>query len=230
MEPLGVASKIDPNLKDSNGYNSDIGFRGTIRNYLNFDVSGFFLGYHNRIGVTLETNAITGDYYSIRKNIANSVHKGVESYVEFNFLKYFNRQSQYGLSLFNSFAYVDARYTSGDFNGKRVEAATKTINRIGIIFNTRKLSTTMQINYVGDAFGDASNVMESENPVAGYIPAYTVVDWSGTYRFNNLALKFGVNNITDKPYFTRRTDEYPGPGIIPAVGRSFYFGFTAKWN
>jgi len=30
-------------------------------------------------------------------------------------------------------------------------------------------------------------------------------------------------------YFTRRTDEYPGPGIIPSIGRSFYIGFTAKF-
>jgi Fe(3+) dicitrate transport protein len=91
------------------------------------------------------------------------------------------------------------------------------------------LSTTFQINYVGDAFGDASNTTTSDNPVAGYIPAYTVLDFSGSYKINNFALKFGVNNLADKHYFTRRTDEYPGPGIIPAVGRSLYIGFTAKF-
>lgn len=228
LEPFGVTSKIDPNLKDSKGYNSDLGFRGTIKKYLNFDFGGFYLAYDKRIGVTLETDPITGDYYAIRKNIANSVHKGIESYVEFNFLKYLNAQSNYGLSIFNSFAYVDARYTSGEYSGKRVEAATKTINRVGLIFNTSKLSTTFQANYVGDAFGDASNEVASDNPVAGYIPAYTVLDFSGSYKINNFAIKFGVNNLTDKQYFTRRTDEYPGPGIIPAVGRSVYLGFTAK--
>ena len=229
LEPFGVTSRIDPNLKDSNGYNSDLGYRGTVRNYLNYDFSGFYLAYNKRIGVTLEADLITGDLYSVRKNIANSVHKGIESYVEFNFLKYFNPQSNYGLSIFNSFAYVDARYTSGEYSGKRVEAATKTIDRVGLIFNTTKLSATFQINYVGDAYGDASNVATSENPVAGYIPAYTVLDFSGSYKINNFALKFGVNNLTDKHYFTRRTDEYPGPGIIPAVGRSLYLGFTAKF-
>lgn len=229
LEPFGVTSRIDPNLKDSNGYNSDLGYRGTVRNYLNYDFSGFYLAYNKRIGVTLEADLITGDLYSVRKNIANSVHKGIESYVEFNFLKYFNPQSNYGLSIFNSFAYVDARYTSGEYSGKRVEAATKTIDRVGLIFNTIKLSATFQINYVGDAYGDASNVVTSENPVAGYIPAYTVLDFSGSYKINNFALKFGVNNLTDKHYFTRRTDEYPGPGIIPAVGRSLYLGFTAKF-
>ncbi len=229
LEPFGVTSKIDPNLKDSKGFNSDVGFRGTIRNYLNFDIGGFYLAYNNRIGVTLEANPITGDYYSIRKNIANSIHKGIESYVEFNFLKYCNSQSNYGLSIFNSFAYVDARYTSGEYLGKRVETATKTINRLGLIFNNSKLSTTFQVNCVGDAFGDASNEVASENPVAGYIPAYTVMDFSSSYKINNFGLKIGVNNLTDKHYFTRRTDEYPGPGIIPAVGRSLYFSLGAMF-
>ncbi|MEC4005713.1 TonB-dependent receptor [Flavobacterium sp. SUN052] len=229
LEPFGVTSRIDKNLQDSKGYNSDLGYRGTIKNYLNFDIGGFYLGYNKRIGVTLEADPITGDYFSIRKNIANSVHKGIESYVEFNIIKYLNPESQYGLSIFNSYAFIDAKYTTGNFKGKRVEAAARNINRVGLIFSTNKLSTTFQVNYVGDAFGDASNAFTSEDPVAGYIPSYTVLDFSSTYKINNFALKFGVNNIANKQYFTRRTDEYPGPGIIPAVGRSLYLGFTAKF-
>ncbi|MBC7642297.1 MAG: TonB-dependent receptor [Flavobacterium sp.] len=230
LEPFGIVSKIDKNLKDSKGYNADLGYRGTIRNFLNFDIGGFYMVYNQKIGVTLEIDGITGDYISVRKNIANSVHKGIESYMEFNLLKYLNSKSNYGLSIFNSYAYIDAKYTSGDFSGKRVEAAAKIINRIGLIFNTQKLSTTFQANYVGDAFGDASNVAVSDDPIAGYIPAYNVLDWSGSYNFGKFAVKWGVNNLADKRYFTRRTDEYPGPGIIPAVGRSFYLGFTAKFN
>ena len=229
LEPFGVVSKIDKNLKDSKGYNADLGFRGTISKYLNFDIGGFYMAYNQRIGVTLEADPITADYISVRKNIANSVHKGIESYVEFNLLKYLNHLSGFGLSIFNSYAYIDAQYTTGDFKGKRVEAAAKVINRVGLIFNTKKLSTTFQINYVGDAFGDASNVAISDDPIAGYIPAYTVLDWSGNYNFGKITLKFGANNLADKQYFTRRTDEYPGPGIIPSVGRSFYIGFTAKF-
>ncbi len=230
LEPFGIVSKIDKNLKDSKGYNADLGFRGTIRNFLNFDIGGFCMAYNQRIGVTLEVDPITGDYISVRKNIANSVHKGIESYVEFNVLKYLNQKSDYGFSIFNSFAYIDAQYTTGEFKGKRVEAASKIINRVGLIFNTQKFSTTFQANYVGDAFGDASNVAISDDPIAGYIPAHTVLDWSGSYNFGKFALKFGANNLSNKQYFTRRTDEYPGPGIIPSVGHSFYLGFTAKFE
>ncbi|MBC7523455.1 MAG: TonB-dependent receptor [Flavobacterium sp.] len=230
LEPLGVTSKIDSKLKDSDGFNSDLGFRGTIKNYLNFDFSVFYLAYNNRIGIALATDATTGDYFTIRKNIANIVHKGIESYLEFNIIKYLNPKSTFGLSVFNSFGYTDAQYTSGDFKEKRVEAATKIINRIGAIFSSKTLSTTFQYNYTGDAYGDATNATSSSDPVAGYIPSYTVLDWSATYKYDKYSVKLGCNNITDKQYFTRRTDEYPGPGIIPAIGRSLYIGFSATFN
>jgi len=61
------------------------------------------------------------------------------------------------------------------------------------------------------------------------IPAYQVMDWSASLKIRNYNLKFGVNNLADKRYFTMRTDEYPGPGIIPSVARSFYFGWGARF-
>lgn len=229
LEPFGIAAKIDPNLKDASGLNSDIGYRGTIKNFLNFDIGLFYMLYNNRIGEKVETDAQTGIAYAYRTNTGNSVHKGIESYIEFNILKYLNEKSNYGLSIFNSFAYINAKYTSGQFKGNRVEAAANSINRIGIILNTKTFSSTLQINQIGDAFGDASNAVTSSNPIAGYIPSYTVADFSTTYRVKNYVLKAGINNLTNAMYFTRRTDEYPGPGIIPAIGRSIYIGLTAKF-
>jgi Fe(3+) dicitrate transport protein len=228
ITPIGVTSKIDPHLKDAKGYNAEAGYRGTINNYLNFDLGLFYLAYNKRIGtVLLEDNL--GNEYTYRTNVANSVHKGVETYIEFNLLKYLNTSNRKGLSIFNSFAFTDAKYTSGEFKGNRVEAAAKYINRAGLIYNDSKLSATFQISNVGDAYGDATNAKESEDPVAGYIPAYTVLDLSATYKLNHWSFNAGINNIADKMYFTRRTDEYPGPGIIPAIGRSFYAGVSVKF-
>jgi Fe(3+) dicitrate transport protein len=225
LTPIGVTSKIDPNLKDANGFNAEAGYRGTVKNYLNFDIGVFYLAYNKRIGTVLLEDD-NGNEYTYRTNVANSAHKGIESYIEFNLLKYLNPSSKRGLSIFNSLALTDARYTNGKFKGNRVEAATKYINRTGIIYTDKKLSTTFQVNNVGDAYGDATNVKISEDPVAGYIPAYTVADISAAYKINKIALRAGINNITNKTYFTRRTDEYPGPGILPSEGRSFYVGIA----
>jgi Fe(3+) dicitrate transport protein len=225
---FGITSKIDPNLKDANGFNADLGYRGTVKNYLNFDIGLFYLAYNQRIGTVLVNPGAINEY-TLRTNIANSVHKGLESYIEFNLLKYLNTNSKKGLSIFNSLSFIDAKYTSGEFKSNRVEAAANYINRVGLTYVDKKLSGTVQMNNTGDAFGDATNARKSDDPVAGYIPAYTVLDISATYRINRYSLKSGINNFTNKAYFTRRTDEYPGPGIIPSTGRSFYVGISAKF-
>jgi Fe(3+) dicitrate transport protein len=227
ISPIGVTSKIDPNLKDASGFNADFGYRGTVKTYLNFDVGFFYMAYNKRIGTVL-INSGSDEPYTLRTNVANSVHKGLESYIEFNLLKYLNSNSKKGLSIFNSLALIDAKYTTGEFKGNRVEASAKYINRIGLTYSDKKLSGTLQMSNVGDAFGDATNARLSSDPVAGYIPAYSVFDASITYRIKRYSLKAGVNNIGDKKYFTLRADEYPGPGIIPSIGRSFYVGISAK--
>jgi len=228
LEPFGTAARIDSRLKDSRGYNADWGVRGHYKRFLNFDVGLFYMSYQNRIGIVLATDPVTGDYYALRTNVANSVHRGMESYVEWNILQTLRPRSAQQLNLFHSFSYTDARYVSGSYEGNRVEAAVQQVHRIGLTYTQSHLSTTLQWNYTGDAFGDATNAYTSTNPIGGYIPSYTVLDWSARIPLGTYSLRLGCNNLTDKAYFTRRTDEYPGPGILPAVGRSFYVGFTAQ--
>ncbi|MGN6341460.1 MAG: TonB-dependent receptor family protein [Ginsengibacter sp.] len=228
LTPIGVTSKIDQNLKDAKGFNADLGYRGTVKNYLNFDIGLFYIAYDNRIGTVL-MNPGTSSQYTLRTNVANSIHKGLESYVEFNLLKYLNSRSKKGLNIFNSLALINAEYTSGKFKGNRVETAAKYINRIGVTYYDNRLSATFEMSNNGDAYGDATNAKISSDPVAGYIPAYTVLDASFTYRLKSFSLKAGMNNIADKKYFTLRADEYPGPGIIPSIGRNFYVGVSTKF-
>ena len=228
LTPIGVTSKIDQNMKDAKGFNADLGYRGTVKNYLNFDIGLFYIAYNNRIG-TILMNPGSSDQYTLRTNVANSVHKGMESYIEFNLLKYLNSHSKKGLNIFHSLTLINAEYTGGEFKGNRVETAAKYINRIGVTYFDNRLSGTLEMSNNGDAYGDATNAKISTDPVAGYIPAYTVFDASLTYRLNKLSLKAGMNNIADKQYFTLRADEYPGPGIIPSIGRNFYVGISAKF-
>jgi len=229
LTPIGSVSKIDPNMKDAKGFNSDIGWRGTFGKYLNFDVDAFYLAYDNRIGLEELTDS-NGNEYTYRTNIANSVNKGVEAYIEFSPTKLINDNSANNISFFNSFAYDDAEYTTGPYKGNSVEYAPKIINRFGITYARKIFSTTFLISNTSNSFGDASNVVLSSDPVAGLIPSYTVMDWSATCKFkNNYNIKFGLNNLANEKYFTLRTDEYPGPGIIPAIGRSFYLSFGATF-
>ena len=227
--PIGVSSRINPNLKDASGYNADLGWRGTVKNYLNFDVGAFYLAYNNRIGIELLTDA-NGNPYTYRTNVANSVHKGIETYVELNLVKMFTDNSKIGtISFFNSFAYIDAKYVNGQFDGNHMEFAPNRINRLGITYAIKRVSTTFLISTTSKSYADANNTVYSADATVGVIPAFQVMDWSASVKIKNYNLKFGVNNLADKRYFTLRTDEYPGPVIIPSIARSFYFGFGTKF-
>jgi Fe(3+) dicitrate transport protein len=233
LSPFGTTSRIDPHMKDAKGYQIDLGYRGTFKNFINFDIGGFYLAYDHRIG-TIEKTDGNGNTYTLRTNVANSISQGIEAYLELNVARWIFPAVPVGninLSVFNSLALTDAHYTSGEYKGKRVEYAPRVINRTGISYSYKRLSGTFTWSQQSKAYGDASNVERGNNgdPVVGAIPAYQVMDLSLKYKFNHFALKGGINNIADRHYFTFRTDEYPGPGIIPADGRSFYAGISATF-
>jgi Fe(3+) dicitrate transport protein len=51
ITPFGTSAQIDKNMKDAYGFNSDMGIRGTVKNFLLFDVNAFALLYNNTIGI-----------------------------------------------------------------------------------------------------------------------------------------------------------------------------------
>jgi Fe(3+) dicitrate transport protein len=229
LTPIGVASQTDPNLKDVSGYNADLGWRGDFKKFLNFDVGLFYMTFEKEIGLVSLTD-LKGNPYTYRTNVGNSLHKGVETYVELNPFKLLKTKSKIGtISVFNSFAYIDAKYVEGPYKGKWEEMAPQRIDRLGVIYYCKHFSTTVVFSSVSNSFADADNTIVSSDAIVGEIPANKLVDWSSTIRIKNYMLKFGISNLTNLKYFTLRTDEYPGPGIIPANGRSFYLGLKATF-
>lgn len=244
LTPPATTDIIDENLQDARGYNFDFGYRGKVGNYLSFDVDYFYVNYDNRIGTITQTNA-DNQRYQFRTNLGNSVSQGFEGYVEFDPITAFFKQSKLGyLSVFASIAYIDATYRNfkttsvvngqvveGNLSGKRVENAPRKINRYGVTYTKKGFSVTWQLSDIGHAYADASNT-EAPNAAAttGLIPAYTVQDLSASFKFlKHYNLKAGVNNLTDERYFTRRAGGYPGPGLMPADGRTFYISAGVKF-
>ena len=80
---------------------------------------------------------------------------------------------------------------------------------------------------MAEHFSDAANtpaVPAVPTAIEGTIPSYYVIDFSGSYQWDNWKLFAGVNNLTNNFYFTRRAAGYPGPGIIPSDARNLYLG------
>ncbi len=220
---------IDEDLKDSKGYNIDLGYRGKIRKYLQFDVSAYMLGYNNRVGVI----SPAGTGYRLVTNVGNSVSKGIEAFAEFNLLKAFTPGKKADLFIFASYSYNDARYSSNHkdaaIRGKRVENAPLNILRTGVSAGNANLLLTAQVSYVGESFSDANNtVIPVANAQNGLIPSYTVTDVTVKVRcFNKITAKAGINNLMNERYFTRRAGGYPGPGALPADGRTVFLSVGA---
>ncbi len=238
-----ITDVIDQNLQDARGYNIDLGYRGRIKDFLFFDVSGFWLQYNNRVGLIAQQR-LDGSFYNLRTNVGNSSSKGAELLVELSLLKALSADKRYGnLTLFSSLAFIDARYdnlriisrqgnslVTTDFKNKKVENAPRQILRTGISYSRAKWKTTIQHSYVSAAFSDANN---TEGPlptgVNGKIPAYHLVDLSGSYDFNaSFFVRGGINNLLNEKYFTRRAGGYPGPGLMSAEPRNVFITFGIK--
>ncbi|GAC1424752.1 MAG: TonB-dependent receptor [Chitinophagaceae bacterium] len=238
VTPADRLDQIDPNLKDSKGYTGDIGYRGHYKNVLKFDIDAFYLYYGNKIGLVSDQYT-NGSSYLFTTNIGNSVAKGFETFVELSLLKLVNpKATNPDIRIFNSLTYDNAKYTSGaitlagkntPIRGKLVENAPAWIDKAGIDFVFKKVSTGFLYSYTSKSYNDAFNTEFSSNGVTGAIPAYHVWDWNFNWQFTGqFHLSAGINNLTNEKYFNRRITFYPGPGILPADGRTFHVSIGIK--
>lgn len=251
LTPAAVIDVVDPNLKDASGYNADLGYRGVYKRFLNFDVSVFYLSYNNRVGGVRQyiNNDPSQGTYLFRTNLGETRNKGIESFVDLNITKLFDIDKPYGnLDIFASMSFIDSKYvdfktttTSGsapnivinetNLAGNRVENSPQYIHNFGISWGNNNFSATAQYKMSGKIFTDANNtVTPSANSQTGILDGYKIVDFSSEYKFlKNYNLRAGVNNVFDKNYATRRSGGYPGPGILPGEGRTFYISIGAKF-
>ena len=121
-------------------------------------------------------------------------------------------------------ALVDARYvrtTDNSIRNKRVEQAPPVLFRTGIAYARGPFRTAFNYAYTARHFTDATNAIRTASAVNGEIPAYAIADWSASWRWRRFTVEVNCNNILDSRYFTRRAEAYPGPGIVPADGRSW---------
>lgn len=248
--PPAVTDVIDSNLQDANGFNADIGYRGTLKQYLNFDFSLFYLSYNNRIGGIRQyiNNDPTQGTYNFRTNLGKTVNKGIEGFINLNVTKLFNINQPYGnLDIFATMSFIDSRYTDFDvfsttgtapnltisksnLKGNRVENAPRYIHNFGISWGNNAISATAQYKFSGKIFTDATNTENpSANGTTGLLDKYNVFDLSSEYKFlNKYNIRLGINNLFNQKYATRRASGYPGPGILPGEGRTFYLSIGAK--
>jgi Fe(3+) dicitrate transport protein len=225
-----TTDKVDENLADAKGYNFDLGIKGKVKDIFQFDVSLFYLNYKNRIG----TITPAGANYRLITNIGSSYSNGIESFFEVNPLKIFKINTSIEALLFTSYSLTIAKYKSdykdGLIKGNDVENVPRHILRTGVSVIYKSILLSTQFSYTDKVFSDANNtLMPSSNGQTGLIPAYKIWDATIGYKaINKTNFKLGINNLLNKNYFTRRAGGYPGPGVLPGDGRTFFISIATK--
>ncbi|MET3129195.1 Fe(3+) dicitrate transport protein [Arcicella rosea] len=232
MRISNPSSVIDPDMKDEKGYSIDLGIRSHQTSFYNYDVSLFYLNYNNRIGEIQfydESNRIL----RLRTNVGQAVIMGIESYAEADFFRLFKPENQdISTVLFGNLALIKSEYRESKMvgvKGNEVEFVPKVNLKTGLRVGYKKLKGSFQFTYLTDQFSDATNARDGGiSSVIGLIPAYKIMDLSFSYDFKKIKLETSINNVANEMYFTRRATGYPGPGILPSDGRSFYFTLQFK--
>ena len=228
---------VDSLLRDERGSNADLGLRGEVAGgKLRFDASLFYLNYRNRIGLTellVPDPLVPGldRLTAYRTNVGDARILGLELYVASDLLRWWAASSEdWGLEVFVNFSRLNGRYTSGApaIVGNDVELIPPYTLKTGATLRWKSLRAAYQWTRVAEHFSDATNAVRVADATRGLIPTYTVQDLSLAYRYRRFGLRAGVNNLADARYFTRRAAAYPGPGIIPADGRSWYLGLSVS--
>lgn len=225
MRIANPSSLIDPDLEDETGYSFDLGIRSDQTTLYNYDVSFFYLNYSNRIG---EIQSYDEHNRVLRKrtNIGQAIIQGLEAYAEADVIGLaFPRQDEWSGVIFNNIALIHSAYDSG----KEVEFVPKVNLKSGLRVGHKNVRASLQYSYLSRQYADATNSSVSDvSAVIGVIPSYSVMDLSVSYQYRKWRVEGSVNNLADRMYFTRRATGYPGPGILPSDGRSYFLTLQVK--
>ena len=222
---INPAYTINAEISDENGQTIDFGLRGDYKDFISFDISSFSLFYNDRIGFIQKAYS-DGNVKSERGNVGDAFIYGLEALVDFNINKLISNNSSNIFNYYVNASIINSEYIKSDKNGiqgNRVEFIPNVNVKTGLRIGYRNLTTNFQYSYLSKQFTDASNAVESNlSGVIGEIPSYNVLDFSAAYKFKKFKFEFGINNMLNSKYFTRRATGYPGPGIIPAPPLNIY--------
>lgn len=223
--------QVDPAISDERGWSSDLGLRGNIMSMFRFDGNLFYLYYGNRIG---EYDTKNGNQVIRRRaNIGVAQIYGAETFMELDLQRFWKSvTTDFNMTVYNNLSLTKGTYTSSpikNVEGKSVEYVPLINWKAGTQLTYKTWKLTYQFSYLSDQYADATNAQNGGvSAVIGPIPAYYVMDLSAGWSRKWLTIEASINNLANTPYFTRRATGYPGPGIIPADGRSFYITAGVK--
>ncbi len=239
--PGSALERAAHDLKNATGYNAELSYNNFIwkdiitpnksRNF-NYTLSLYQTQYNNRMGNWVLFDSLSSNNYIQKTNIGNSRTRGLECLFKYTVIDHKKNRK---LDITNATAIQQAKYTKAtavsagknvSIAGNSVEGVPTLISRTSIGFQNNKLYLSVLYSYVSAQFSDALNTVNiSANGSVGMVPAYGIIDIQGVYQLHPTAkIRFGLNNLLNKSYYSKRPTMYPGPGIWPSDGRGFNLG------
>lgn len=220
--------RIDQNIRDEQGFSADLGLKFRKKKIFS-EITAFGILYKDRIGLinSTETDPWLGTVpVNLRTNVGNAIIAGLEFYTEFKWEIGENTI----LKPFVNASYTHAQYADENrFKGNRLEYVPMWTSRAGLSIQKKNWKLNYLFSGTGLQYTDADNSEFKTDPdaVTGAIPAWYVQDLSLSKSYKWFEFKAGSNNLFNNYYFSRRANGYPGPGILPSDGRSFYISIKA---
>ena len=217
---------VDPDISDERGFTADVGVRGRAGKALSYNAGLYSVLYNDRIGVILDDRA-----NRVRTNIGSAVIAGIESLVDVELSELLSSgESGFKWNVFLNSAFTYSEYLSSqaqNVTGKQVEFVPNVNIKTGTNVAYEGFNLGFQYSYISQQYTDAQNspiapAGDKRSGIVGEIPAYQVLDLTLKYTYKYISIETGVNNLLNEAYFTRRATGYPGPGIIPSDGRTFF--------
>jgi len=206
------AASAPNNLQPELAKTAELGARWKGGN-LSAEATYFNIRFDNQI-----TLIASPDTY---QNLGKTQHDGLETAIDYAF----DKDGLFrGLSVYANYTYTRAVLKSGLNSGKDVPFYSRTTDTIGGRYQAGPWGFNLSTTHQSRQFSDESNSqIETTDGKNGPIPGYRVwnaqVDWKvpNTRGFDVVA---GVNNLTDRRYYSRTTDG--NQGRIVGAPRTIY--------
>lgn len=248
QDTLPGGAVTDPNIKDSKGYQGELGIKGNVGQFLSGEITGFYMFLGNRPGsITNGSREFVNTYnngqayrVNLQTNVGNGRSAGVEALVNFSIFEVWQHHKNMGnLDWFINFSYVDSRYISGQNKNNQVENVSPLTMRTGVEYRysqgNHELSLRYMYSFVKSYFTNANNSTTIvANGSTGKVPSYMLHDIFGSYGIRikeyKITLQAGVNNIFNTLYMTTRTAAVNGRGIQVGEPAKAYISILFNWH
>ena len=171
---------------------------------LSAEVTLFSIRFDNQIASVPGTT-------NLFQNIGKTKHDGVETAVDYAFDE---NSALKGLNLYANYTYTRALQDSGSNAGLDVPYYSRTTDTIGARYQRGAWGVNLSTTHQSRQFDDPENtIVEDASGKFGEITGFSTwniqMDWKrpNSKGFDVFA---GINNITDKRYYTRNSDSNPG--------------------